>query len=698
LSKPVARSVDEHSRSPDAARAREPSHLVRDNVDLRHRLQEAEDTLLALRNGEVDAIVVGEDIFTLEGAEAASNRFRSDVLAQMEDAVIAIDADDHVVYVNPAAERQYGLSASQALGLPRGRLYRHEWLEPGDEDDARRCLAEVGHWRGRSRHITVGGASLLVEITWSRLHNGSGDGAGSLQVIRDVSKRAAAEAALSESRARLEFALESARIGEWDIDLATGQATRSLRHDQCFGYEQPVPRWNYQTFMDHVHPDDRQRIDEIFQRTLADRGEMHFDCRVLWPDGSEHWIEAHGSVFDRQSKPGRMLGIVADITQRKRAEVALRDADQRKDEFLATLAHELRNPLAPIRNSMHIMRLSKSPQVHEKAQAVIERQLDQMVHLVDDLLDVSRISQGKIELRKQLIDIAAVVQNAVDTSQPLIEARRHQLVLDLSDQPMLIDADMTRLTQVVSNLLNNAAKYTPDGGRIRISASIDDGVITLTVADNGIGIPPEMLPRVFDMFTQVNRTLDRSQGGLGIGLALVKRLVQMHGGSVEGFSTGENQGAAIVVRLPAASDARSSGRMPLDTATLPADGGGCRVLVIDDNRDSAESLATMLQLVGHDPAVGHDGRQALELAAAWRPRLALLDIGLPDFNGHEVARRLRAHDWGRDMVLVALTGWGQDEDRRRSFEAGFDEHLVKPVNLDQLLRLMERFNLGVRRA
>jgi PAS domain S-box-containing protein len=662
--------------------------LVRENAELRARLQEAEDTLRALRNGEIDAVVVGEDIYTLEGAEAASNRFRSDVLVQMEDAVVALDLADHLVYLNPAAERQYGFSASQALGMPREQLFRQEWLEPADESSARRALAELGFWRGRSRHVTRAGERLLVESTLGRLHDSTGAVIGSLAVIRNVSERAAAEVALRENRARLQFTLDSARIGSWDLDLDSDTSRRSLRHDQCFGYSEPVPEWGYRKFIACVHADDRSRVERQFRETIDAGSELHLQCRVIWPDGSVHWIEIHGSVFTDASRPRRMIGIVSDISERKRMEEGLRDADQRKDEFLATLAHELRNPLAPIRNSVHIMRLSREAQVHGKAQAVIERQLDQMVHLVDDLLDISRISQGKIELRKQLVDIAAVLRNAVDTSEPVMQSKGHQLSLRLPDETVLVDADMTRLTQVVSNLLNNAAKYTPNGGRISLSAEAAGGEVAVRVEDTGVGIPQEMLPRVFDMFTQVDRTLERSQGGLGIGLALVKRLVEMHGGRVEAHSRGENAGSVFTVRLPMLLPGSTHAAAVQRPATHAAAKANRRVLVVDDNQDGAESLAMTLNLLGHSTATAHDGAEGLRLAEAFRPDVVLLDIGLPLVNGYDVARRLRAQPWGDALLLVALTGWGQVEDRRRSDEAGFDQHLVKPVSLEQLEHLM----------
>ncbi len=678
------------SQADQTAAAAERDELIRANAELRRRLEEADETLRALRDGEIDAIIVGEDIYTLEGAQAASNRFRADVLAQMDDAVVVLDPEEHVIYLNPAAERQYGLTSSQALGMPRAHLFGVEWLEADDQIQARRCLDEVGHWRGRNRHLTRAGEILLVESTWSRLHDQHSANAGSMLVIRDVSKRAAAEGALRDSRARLAFALESARIGDWEIDIATGVARRSAQHDLCFGYSEPVDDWNRDIFLSHVHEADRDWVRQVFDRTLHERGQMHFDARVVWPDSSIHWIEVHGAVFDDDAPPGRMLGTVTDITVRKHNEAALHDADQRKDEFLATLAHELRNPLAPIRNSTRLMRLSDDAQPRQRALEVIDRQLDQLVHLVDDLLDVSRISQGKIELRKQLIDLAEVVANAVDTSQPLIDEKAHRLLIDLPPQAVIVDADMTRLTQVVSNLLNNAAKYTPEGGLITVGATLADGVVSLSVSDTGIGIAPNVLPHVFEMFTQGDRSFDRSQGGLGIGLALVRQLVAMHGGSVEGFSGGQNKGTTIVVRLPVAD---GPVRQPVPVNDRPDEAAATpsgRVLVVDDNHDVGDSLAELLELVGYSTVLARNGQQALALALANRPPIALIDIGLPDLDGHEVARRLRAEPGFDGMYLIALTGWGKDDDRRRSREAGFDEHLVKPVDIDRLLEMLQR--------
>jgi signal transduction histidine kinase/DNA-binding response OmpR family regulator len=358
----------------------------------------------------------------------------------------------------------------------------------------------------------------------------------------------------------------------------------------------------------------------------------------------------------------------------------VQQADRQKNEFLSMLAHELRNPLAPIRNAVHVMRLQGpgAPEL-QWARDVIDRQVKHMVRLVDDLLDISRITRGKIRLKLEPVDMAAVVAEAVEASRPVIEARRHGLEVSVAAEPLRVNGDAARLAQVLTNLLNNAAKYTDEGGRIWLTVVPEDGAVVARVRDTGVGIPAEALASVFNLFTQMDRSLDRSQGGLGIGLTLVRRLVEMHGGSVEARSEGPGRGSEFVVRLP-----------PFREEPVPADAGGadsaqagspgCRVLVVDDNVDAADSLAMLLRLGGCEVRLAHSGADAVEAAPVFRPQLVILDIGLPGMDGYEVARRLRADPVTRGAALVAVTGYGREEDRALSREAGFDHHLVKPVD------------------
>jgi PAS domain S-box-containing protein len=366
----------------------------------------------------------------------------------------------------------------------------------------------------------------------------------------------------------------------------------------------------------------------------------------------------------------------------------LRDADQRKDEFLATLAHELRNPLAPIRNGLQVLRLAGGgSETADRARSMMERQLAHMVRLVDDLLDVSRITRNKLELRKERVALATVVHSAVDTSRPLIEEFGHTFSVTLPPTPVYLDADPVRLAQVFSNLLNNAAKYTPPGGKLTLTAETRGAEAIVCVRDNGLGIPVAAQPRIFEMFSQLDRNVERAQGGLGIGLTLVRRLVEMHGGAVGVKSEGPGTGSEFTVRIPVLKEAEP-GPSGGESQSAEVAGPKRRVLVVDYNRDAAETLGMMLTLMGNDVRTASDGLAAVEAARDFRPDMILLDIGLPKLNGYDACRRIRQEPWSKGMVIVALTGWGQEEDRRRSLEAGFDHHLVKPIEVMTLEKLL----------
>jgi len=375
------------------------------------------------------------------------------------------------------------------------------------------------------------------------------------------------------------------------------------------------------------------------------------------------------------------------LAEHERMEAELREADRKKDDFIALLAHELRNPLAPIRNGLQVLRLA-GDDVNAVAQArgMMDRQLSHMVRLIDDLLDISRISRNKMELRKEQILLADVVANAVETARPVIEAAGHDLVVSIPPRPIFLDADPTRLAQVLGNLLTNSAKYTEAGGQIRFTAERVESQLVLRVQDNGIGIPAEALATIFEMFSQVDRSIERSAGGLGIGLALVKGIVEMHGGTVAVESPGRGQGATFTVRLPileaqptVEKDADSPLAMPRHAR---------RVLVVDDNADSAETMAMMLRLLGDEVAQAHDGLAALEKAEVFRPEVILMDVGMPRLNGLDATRRIRSEPWGQEIAIIALTGWGHEDDKERSRAAGCNGHLVKPVSLPDLERVM----------
>lgn len=395
--------------------------------------------------------------------------------------------------------------------------------------------------------------------------------------------------------------------------------------------------------------------------------------------------------------PGARLvgGVAIDITERLRAESQLLDADRRKDEFLATLAHELRNPLAPIRNGLSVLRLVP-PRSDEFniAHSMMDRQIGHMVRLVDDLLDVSRITRNKLELRKQRVALSKIVQSAVETCRPLIEQFQHELLVAMPSAPVILNADLTRLAQVFSNLLNNSAKYTASGGCIFLTAEVADDQVVVRVRDNGMGIPATAIPNLFQMFSQVDTNMERAQGGLGIGLTLVRRLVEMHGGTVDVYSAGPGMGSEFCVRLPVLEEHHSDATRS-DEDRIPRPQAKCRILIVDDNQDAARSLEIMLRAMGNETCTAYDGLAAVEMAEAYRPELIILDIGLPKINGYDACRRIREQSWSSGMTIVALSGWGQEEDRRKSKEAGFDRHLVKPLELAALEDLLARPTLDI---
>lgn len=415
-----------------------------------------------------------------------------------------------------------------------------------------------------------------------------------------------------------------------------------------------------------------------------------YEIVVERPDGSRLTALVHASPI--QDDKGRILGainVVVDISERRRAEELLQEADRHKNEFLAILSHELRTPLAPIRHALQVLHLKSPPDPElQKVVGLIDRQVRQMTRLVDDLLDVSRIIRRQLELRKEWTGLAEIVQAAVEASQPLLETCGQKFTYSLPAEPVYLEADRARLAQVISNMLNNAAKYTESDGRIWLTAERLAEEVVITVGDTGIGIPVEMQSRIFEMFRQADHSIERSQSGLGIGLTLTKRLVEMHEGTITVRSEGRGRGSEFVVRLPTAGTSPQALDRAESASERAAPAASLRVLVVDDDRDSAVSLSMLLQIMRHEVHTAHDGPQAVELAEEYRPDVVLLDIGLPGMNGYEVARKIRQAPWGRQMVLIALTGWGQEEDRQHSKEAGFDYHLVKPVEGPALTRLL----------
>jgi PAS domain S-box-containing protein len=526
----------------------------------------------------------------------------------------------------------------------------------------------------------------------------SGAGFVQLSLARDVSQRVRAERALADSRARLDYAVRLSGVGFWYCDLPFDELIWDPRVREHFFIASDA-RVTLELFYERMHPEDREHTREAIARSIRERTSYDVEYRTVEPGmGTVKWVRAlGGTAYAPDGTPIRFDGVTVDVTaqrldqdrlslalEREREQAGrLREQDHRRNEFLATLAHELRNPLAPIRTGLQVLRLGANPAQTERAHEMMDRQLGHMVRMIDDLLDISRVTLGKVDLRKQRLDLRSVVNSAIETA----DLSHHRLTVSLPEGPLPLDADPTRLSQVFANLLNNAIKYTPASGRIEIAAERDEERLRVHVRDDGVGIPADMLARVFDMFTQVERTLQHAQGGLGIGLTLVRSLVEMHGGNVSAESAGQGRGSTFTVELPLAARAPS-----LSPATRASDSGrpALKVLVVDDNEDAAESLELLLQLQGHQTCVAHSGPEAVAAARRFQPQLVFLDIGLPVFNGYEVARQLRADATLPQPYLVALTGWGSEDDKRQAMAAGFDRHLVKPFDTSKLSEILAR--------
>ncbi len=513
-----------------------------------------------------------------------------------------------------------------------------------------------------------------------------------VSIMADVSERRQAEDVLRIERERLALALKAGQMGVYDFNVTADTLWWSPEIYGVFGVssERFVP--TRESVAGLIHPDDRDAFLQRRAEAMAERRPFVHEFRIFRGDGSLAWISHRGQTeYDAEGQPVRNFGIALDVTERKHAEQALRDADRKKDTFIATLAHELRNPLAPIRNAVNVLRAGApaDPQQLAWCREVIDRQVAQMSRLLEDLLDVSRMTRGQFALRREPLALATVIEQAIEIAQPLIDTSGHTLSVAMPAQPIGIEGDLTRLAQVFSNLLINAAKYTGPPGRIELAVELRGAEVVVSVTDNGIGIAAEQMPHIFELFGQARSCADGAQSGLGIGLSLARGFVEMHGGRIGVQSDGIGRGSVFVVVLPRASAVEAPGLSNRREGTAPAPAGRRRVLIADDLRDSADSLAMLLESMGHEVHVAYDGAEALQAIDTLRPEVALLDLGMPEMSGYDVCRRIRAMPWGREPTLIAQSGWGQDEDRRRTHDAGFDHHIVKPIDpdaLDVLLR------------
>jgi PAS domain S-box-containing protein len=510
-----------------------------------------------------------------------------------------------------------------------------------------------------------------------------------VSVMADSTERKLVEERFRLERERLDLALDAGQMGAYDLNFAHGKIWWSPETYRLFGVspEQFVP--TPQSVLALIHPDDQETFIRLRRKAIDEHRPFVHELRLQRPDGSTIWVAHRGRAeYDERGQPSRNFGVIMDITERKQVENLLRDADRNKDNFIAMLAHELRNPLAPIRNAVTILRRSgpvdaTTTWCHE----VIDRQVNQVARLLDDLLDVSRLSRGQLRLQLEPITVAGVVDQAIEIAHPSIYAAKHAFNVQLHSEPLQVRGDAARLAQVLSNVLINAAKYTAPHGRIALKVEQEGEHVLIRVADNGIGIAAQHLSSIFEMFVRVETTGAHSPGGQGIGLSLARSLLDLHGGTIAAFSDGLGKGTEFQIRLPLA---RSFVLQDTADATGPAAASSdsrFRVLVADDLRDSADSLAKLLRRFGHTVEVAYDGEQALQLAESFRPDIAILDLGMPKIDGYEACRRIRTSSWGAPVTLIAQTGWGQTHDLRRTREAGFDHHAVKPIELRALLAM-----------
>jgi len=624
------------------------------------------------------------------------------IVSQAATGVVQMDTEGRITLANQKYCEMVGRSESELIGMsvaevtaPQSRAETMDALE--------RLMAGASGVALDKFYLRKDGSLLSATSSVNALRGPDGEFQGLVAIVLDTTETRRVHEQLRASEERYRTLFESVDEGFCIFEMLYDDAGTPVD----YRFLEMNPMFEQHTGLaDAVGRTAREMLpglDEFWYETygrVALTGE---------PVRFESEAEALGRWFDvyatRLGEPGsnKVALLFSDVSVRKRSEEKLRrladdlaEADRRKTEFLATLAHELRNPLAPIRNGLSLMRLDgDNPAAVAKVRAMMERQVGHMVHLIDDLLDIARISGGKLELKRQRSDLKAILASAVETSLPLIEAGGHALAVDLPATPLTVDADTTRIAQVVANLLNNAAKYTPPRGSIRLSVRREDDQAVIAVSDTGVGIASEALAGVFEMFSQIGRTVDRSQGGLGIGLSLVRRLVEMHGGSVGAESGGANAGSTFTVRLPLAPD--SPATADASEAACGGDEGdgeteeeqrGLKVLVVDDNVDAAVTLSMILETSGYVTQVAHDGHQALVVARDFRPRVAFLDIGMPGMSGYDTARAMRAMPELDGVTLVALTGWGAESDRQRSREAGFDHHLTKPVQLQVVEELL----------
>jgi PAS domain S-box-containing protein len=645
------------------------------------------------RDGEViGASKVLHDVSDIVAAREALSREREllrTTLRSIGDGVIVTDPDGQVTFLNPEAEKLTGWKQAAAAHHPLQDVFRivNEDTRAEVENPVTRVLRS-GHVVGLANHtllLSKDGTERPIDDSAAPIVQGDGSLFGVVLVFRDFTERRQAERKLRESEERFRLMADAAPVLIWvsGVDKQCTWFNKTWLDFVGHSMEQEVENgWE-----ENVHPDDFDRCLRTYVESFDARQPFSMAYRLRRNDGEYRWV-LHSGV-PRYGSDGVFDGYIGscfDITERQRAEQALQEETRRKDEFLAILSHELRNPLAPVRMAVTLLnKIAPSEPQLQQIRDIIDRQTSQLTRLLDDLLDVSRISSGKIALRKDRLNLAIAVASAVEAIRPQIDAGKHELIVEMPPVPVYVDGDVTRLSQVFANLLSNAARYTEKGGRITLTISREDDDAVVRVKDRGIGIDSTQLSHIFEMFAQVDQSLERGQGGLGVGLALARKLVELHGGTIQAASEGLGKGSEFTVRIPPLPPEDAT------TSTTENSSGHLqqarRIVVADDNVDSAAVLAELLRIAGHKVKMVHDGAAAVDAVLSDEPDLAVLDIGMPKLNGYDVAKRIRVSE-NKRTVLIAVTGWGQEEDKRRSAAAGFDHHLTKPVDITTLNQII----------
>jgi PAS domain S-box-containing protein len=623
-----------------------------------------------------------------------------------EAAVFFMDVNGVIESWNSAAEVMKGYTADEAIGSHLSMLYTIEDRERGWPEHNIEVATEHGFFREERWRRRKDGSLFWARVLLTSLRNDDGEQLGFSKITLDLTEHKLLDHCVKEKE-ETQRVLRAANAGKWTWHPDTGQVDICKNFLALLGHATEATTLPFARWLDFLHPQQRARVEEQFNSACAGcpARSMHLEMLMRQKDGAYRWFAAHADWYrERDDAPFVLEGVNIDIQElkivgeeRRQAIKQLQAEDVRKNEFLAMLAHELRNPLAPISAGAELLRtgLGDAERIRQTSD-IISRQVSHMTNLINDLLDVSRVTRGLAELDMQALDLRHVVADAVEQANPLIHLRRHRLALHMPPDAVMVAGDEKRLVQVIANLLGNAAKYTPQGGAIALSIDVRAAQIVLEIADNGIGMAPDLVKRVFDLSTQAERSSDRSSGGLGVGLALVKSLVELHGGQVAAASEGIGKGSTFTVTLPRLHGASTGHGGPGASAPQPARTDRLNILVVDDNVDAAEVLGMLLEASGHDVTIEHGARDALAGAGAARPDVALLDIGLPEMDGLALARHVRAIPGLADITLIVVTGYGQEADRQNAFAAGFDHYLTKPVDFAQLTALLDQIGAGHR--